>query len=300
MLFRSLVVSASRISDCEGFPLLYLEESDNVLFKGSTFEGNTGGNFIEVYAESGVVESLPFGSSSFRGNQVDYFAGTRLLPLTESCVFADNSFDENWESDSVVPAADDSDYYGGGQEATAGDSGAGDSGTGDSGGPQWYDHPSGLSFSYPGEWETQEYPAQSRVGVFAPDGQSLVFFLTAYKIPESLASRDLSSKNEVKQAKKVFADASAALGKLLKDEAGVVLSLKVDGEPFAGNGLTSADYTGNATKGDGEKAEARVCLIIFDGKVHAMAGLAADASALEAGGEMDGIFGSVEATAGGE
>ncbi len=285
---QGLEVGSSRISSCEGYPLLYLEESDDVLFKGSNFEGATGGNFIEIYAESGGVESVRFESSSFRGNQVEYFVGGTILPTTKDCQFADNSFDENWASDSVAPANDESYYSSSETEAPAE-------------GPQWYDHPSGLSFSYPQGWEMQEFAAQARVGVFAPDGKSLVFFLTAYKVPQKdLGSIDPAAKDKAKQARKVFADASAALGKLLKDQTGVALFLKADGEAYAYNGLLSQDYRGIATKGDGEKAEARASLIVSGGSVHAMVGLAADASSLEVDSEIDGIFGSVEVTSGGE
>jgi hypothetical protein len=101
---RGLELGASRVSNCEGHPLIYLRSSDNVSIKGTAFEGSTGGNFIEIYAESGSVEAVRFEGSSFRGNQVQYFAGTSILPTTEDCLFADNSFDENWASDSVAPA----------------------------------------------------------------------------------------------------------------------------------------------------------------------------------------------------
>lgn len=272
---KGLELSSSRVSSCEGYPLIYLEESDQALFKGTTFEKGSGGNFIEIYAESGSAESILFDGCTFEGNQVEYFSGTSILPVTEACSFADNSFDENWESDSVAPASDEKYYYGGDEEVEAT-------------GPQWYDHPSGLSFSYPQGWEMQEYAEQSRAGFFAPDGKSLVFFMTAYPVPAKV--------DPAKQSKKVFADAYAAMAKLLKDDTGVSLSLKADGEPYTDNGLLSADFKGIATKGDGEKAEGRARLIVYGGSVHAMVGLAADASSLEVDGEIDGIFSSVEET----
>jgi len=276
---QGLELSSSRISDCEGYPLFYFEDSDKVLFKGTKFEGNQGGNFIEIYAESGSADSIRFELCAFKGNQVDYFTLSTILPVTESCQFADNSFDENWESDSVAPASDDS-YY---------DSGSAGTDDSDVQGPQRYDHPSGLSFTYPQRWEMQEFSAQSRVGLFAPDGKSLVFFLTAYPLPAKV--------DPAKQAKKVFADAYAALAKRLKDETSVALSLKADGEPYTDKGLLSADYKGIATKGDGEKAEARARFIVSGGGVQAMVGLAADASSLEADSDIDGIFASVETAA---
>jgi hypothetical protein len=272
-----LELSSSRISLCEGYPLLYLEESDQVLFEGTAFEDATGGIFIEISAESEEPPSIRFEACAFKGNRMEYFAGSSQLPTTEDCQFDDNSFDENWEADSVAPASDA--YYG--EYDGSEDSG-----------PQWYDHASGLSFSYPQGWEMEEFADQARVGVFAPDGRSLVFFVTAYQLPPKA--------DPAKQAKKIFADAYAALGKLLKAETGVSLSLKADGEPYTDNDLLSADFSGLATKGDGEKAQARARFIIYDGGVHAMVGLAADASSLEAGGEVDGIFASVEEYAGGE
>ena len=83
---QGLEVGSSRISSCEGYPLFYLEESDNVLFKGTNFEGATGGNFIEIYAESGGVESVRFENSSFRGNQVEYFVGGTIRKLMSPCI----------------------------------------------------------------------------------------------------------------------------------------------------------------------------------------------------------------------
>jgi hypothetical protein len=281
---QGLELSSSRIEACEGYPLLYLENSDEVSFDGTAFEGSKGGNFIEIYSDSGSPESIRFDNCSFKGNQVDYFAGTRLLPATDACRFAENSFDEGWETDSVAPASDDSNNYGRNSGSDKGDSQTN---------PR-YDHPSGLSFAYPQGWEMKEYAARSRVGVFAPDGRSLVFFLDAYAIPGKDAIPQ--SDPEDKVAGKVFAEAGAALAKLLKDDAGVALSLKADGEPYADGDLLSADYKGIATKGDGERAAARARFILNKGKVEAMVGLAADASSLEADGEIDGIFSSLGPT----
>jgi hypothetical protein len=277
---HGLELSSSRVSGCEGYPLIYLEESDRALFKGTRFEGSSGGNFIEIYAEAGSVDSIRFELCAFKGNKVDYFAGSKILPATESCQFDGNSFGEDWEIASVAPASDE-EYYA--DEGAASDASSADEG------PQWYEHPSGLSFSYPAGWDMKEFKAQSRVGVFAPDGKSLAFFLTAYEVP--------AKADPAKQAKKLFADSAAALAKALKDQAGIVLAIAADGEPYTDNGLLSADYKGQATKGDGEKAEVRLRLVVSGGVVDAMIGFAADASSLEADGEIDGIFTSIEATA---
>jgi hypothetical protein len=279
---KGIDFSSSRVKDSEGYPLLYLEESDQVRVKGTAFEGISGGNFLEIYAESGGVDSVAFEGCSFKDVQVEYFAGSPILPSVLDCQFSGSSFDENWESDSVAPASDEA-YYGD-------DEGYGDYGDYEEEGPLLYEHPSGLSFYYPSSWEMEEYPEQSRVGAFAPDGKSLVFFLSAYDIPPKT--------DPAKQSKKVLADAYAALAKLLKSEAEVALALKPDGEPYTDNGLLSADYLGAATKGDGAKAVARARLIVYGSKVQAMVALAADASSLEAESEIDGIFASVEASGG--
>jgi hypothetical protein len=284
---RDLEVAASRVSGCEGYPLIYLEESDGVLFQGTRFEGCAGGNLIEIYAESGGVESVLFEDCAFEGNDVEYFAGSEILPSTEGCRFADNSFGEDWESESVAPAGDES-YY-------ADEEGYYDDMDADLG-PQWYDHSSGLSFSYPQDWDMREYKAQSRVGVFSPDGKSLAFFLPALAVPAKF--------DAAKQAKKLFSDSAAALAKLLKDETGIALSIKADGEPYSDNGLLSADFVGSAARGDGERAQARVRFVVSGGgasapSVEAMVGLAEDASSLEADGEIDGIFMSIEETGSG-
>jgi hypothetical protein len=284
---HDLDVSASRVSGCEGYPLIYLEESDNVLFKDSRFEGSSGGNFIEIYAEEGSVESIGFDGCTFKGNEVDYFSGTSMLPFTDSCRYDGNSFGEDWEAASVAPASDD-EYYS--DEESYADEGYTDEG------PRWYDHASGLSFSYPNYWEIQEFKAQGRVGVFAPDSKSLAFFLTAYKIP----AKDAASGADPAKAKKLFADSAAALVKLLKDEAGILLAIKAEGEPYTDNDLVSADFRGKATKGDGEKAEARVRFVVSGAGVDAMVGLASDASSFEAESEIDGIFTSIEATQSGD
>jgi hypothetical protein len=284
---RGLEVSSSRVSGCEGYPLIYLEDSDDALFKSSRFEGGTGGNFIEIYAETGSVESVRFVDCDFKDNKVDFFALSPIVPATEACRFADNSFGEDWETRSVAPASDEK---GGSDEEAATDDQSTDEAPA---GPQWYLHPSGLSFSYPQGWAMQEYKAQSRVGVFAPDGRSLAIFLTAYRIPAAGVG---AQADPAKQGKRLFADSAAALAKLLKEGAGISLSLKADGEPRVDDGLLSANFKGVATKGDGEKAEARVRLVVSGDAVDAMVGLAAEASSLGPDGEIDGIFSSIEAT----
>jgi hypothetical protein len=290
---HDLVVSSSKVTGCEGYPLLYLEESDKVLFESTSFEGATGGNFIEIYAESGSVESVRFEDCVFKGNKVDYFSGSQLLPATDACRFDGNSFGEDWATASVAPASDEKYYSDEEADGAQADDSSADETPADEtpAGPIWYEHASGLSFSYPSEWEMNEYKAETRVGVFAPDGKSLAFFLTAYKVPANV--------DPAKQGKKVFADSAAALVKLLKDKAGISLVLQADGESYTDNDLLSADYKGTATKGDGEKAVARVRFVVTQKSVDAMVGLAADSSSLDPDGEMDGIFASIEITAGG-
>ena len=281
-----LQVSSSRVSGCQGYPLLSFEESDGALFSATSFEGGTGGNFIEIYAGSDSTATVKFSDCAFKDNKFDYFSLASILPIAVSCRFDGNSFNEDWETASVAPASDEE--YSSDDEADAGDAQADDSSADAQSAPQWYAHASGLSFSYPDGWEMNEYKSESRVGVFAPDGKSLAFFLTAYQIP--------AKADPAKQAKKVFDDSAAALAKILKDKAGLSLNIKADGESYTDNGLLSADYQGSATKGDGEKAEARVRFVVSGKGVDAMVGLAADASALEADGAIDGIFASIKTT----
>jgi len=270
---EGLELVSGRVAGCRGYPLLCLEESDGVLFKGLSFEGNSGGNFVEVYAGEADEPSVRFEDCAFKGEDFEYFVGSARqpsalgLPSTEGCRFEDSSFGEDWRIASVAPASEGGPYA---EE-----------------GPTLYEHSSGLSFQYAPAWRREEYLAKERVGVFAPDGKSLVFMLTAYAVPAKV--------DTTKRASQVFADAGAALVKALKDELDIKLFVKADGEPYADNGLLSADYSGRAAKGEGEIAQARVRLVCYGGSVQAMVGLAADASALDAGGEIDGIFDSIRA-----
>jgi hypothetical protein len=269
----SLTMSGSSVTDCEGYPLFYFEDSNRILLESSELEGNTGGNLVEIYAEPDSEPEVAFNDCAFSGNEVEYFAGSSILPVTEGCRFEGNSFGEDWETASVAPASD-MDYNEGDYEDDYEEEG-----------PQWYDHPSGLSFSYPSYWEMREYEGKKRVGFFSPDDKSLVIFLPAYKISANI--------DPAKEAKKLFADAYASFAKLLKSESGVVLDLKAEGESYTDNGLLSADYSGSATKDEGEKAQARARLIVSKGEVFVMIGLAEEAWAFESGGEIDAILASV-------
>ena len=262
--------TGAKVLDCEGYPLVYIEESDQVLVSTTRFEGCQGGNFIEIYAESGSVEAVGFSECAFVGNTVDYFSGTSIIPYTEGCSFEDNSFGEDWAENSVAYYEDESYYYGE-----------------EEGGPAYYAHyASGLGFSYPEYWELRESGDQGRVGLFAPGGEALVIFTTVYQLP--------AKADPARQAKKIFADSAAALIKLLDEEADIALSIGPEGEPSDETGIMSAYYTGSATKGEGEHAEARVRLMLSEGSIHAFVALAKDPSGLESGSDADSILSSAD------
>jgi hypothetical protein len=281
---NGLELSGSKILDCEGYPLVYLEESDGVRISQTKFEGCSGGNFIEIYAESGSVESVVFSDCAFSGNQVDYFCGTDILPATEGCSFEDNSFDENWAEDSVAYYGDES-YYG--DEADYDE----ESYDGGDMAPAFYAHDaSGLGFTYPDYWELRESEDGERVGLFAPDGDSLVLYVTAYRIPAQV--------DPERQAKKVFADAAASLVALLKDEMEIDLAIGPDGDPEAETGILSADYTGAATREEGERAAVRIRFLVSGEAVRAFVALAKDDSSFESGADIDLILDSAESLGG--
>lgn len=274
----SLTLSGFKVKDCSGYPLFLFENSGEVLIKGSVIEGNGGGNLVEIYSDDGSEPSIAFSDCDFRNNDVEYFAGSGPLPSAEGCRFDGNSFGEDWAVASVAPASEDEEY-----EEDSGD--YEDYEDYASEGPQVYEHPAGLSLTYPGYWEMQEYEGQARVGFFSPDSKSLVIFLPASELGANV--------DPAKQAKKVFADAYAAFAKLLKAESEVALDLKAEGEPYTDNGLLSADYRGLATKGEGEKAQARARFVVMDRAVYVIVGLAEDSAAFESEGDIDGIFASL-------
>ena len=126
----------------------------------------------------------------------------------------------------------------------------------------------------------QEYPGQSRVGVFAPDGKSLAFFLTAYQIPAKEAIPAVDQGN--KKTKALFADSAT---RLWPSSSRTRPASPSPSRPTASPIPTTTAVgrlQGPGTKGDGEKAEARARFIVNEGKVDAMVGFAADASSLEA------------------
>jgi Right handed beta helix region len=272
-IIGGLVLSASRVSGCAGYPLLYFDESGGAVVEGTRFEGNKGGTFVEVRAEDQGADTVRFADCVFDGNEVDYFSGSEILPSTESCHFAGNSFAADWATESVAPAGE-KEYSPAKEE------------------PRWYEHSSGLSFSYPAEWKIVEYDRESRVGVFAPDGESLILFLVAYHVPANVDPAAATKAAVVR----LFADSAIALAKRLKEGTGITLAIEADGEPYTGNELLSADYRGWATKGQGERAAVRARFIASEGLVCAMVGIAADPSSLETESEIDGIFSSIVRT----
>jgi hypothetical protein len=214
-------------------------------------------------------------SCEFSGNDFEYFVGSTIIPTTDGCAFTGgNSFGDDWEVSSVAPASDE--YYG----EDYGDEGYDEY--------AYYDHPSGLSFTYPSYWDLREYPAKARAGFFAPYGSTFVMVLTPYQLP--------AKADPAKQRQKIFTDALAALVKALKDESSITLSVKADGESYEDGGMVSQDYAGTATKAQDERAAARVRLVLLGNGVHAVVGMAKDASSLEVDTEADSVFSSIAVT----
>ncbi|HET7839342.1 MAG TPA: hypothetical protein VFL04_06250, partial [Rectinemataceae bacterium] len=92
----------------------------------------------------------------------------------------------------------------------------------------------------------------------------------------------------------LLADASAILGGMLKDEAGLAVTMKSTGAPSADKGFTVQDFSGEATRGEGEHAFLRARLFISAGSVHAMVALVKDQADLGADSEAASILDSVE------
>jgi hypothetical protein len=137
-----------------------------------------------------------------------------------------------------------------------------------------------------------KYDREARVGVFAPDGGSLVLFLAAYRIPANVDPSTASGAS----LGRLFADSSVALAKRLKEGMGLVIAIEPDGKPYTDNDLLSADYKGAATKGEGGRAALRARFIASEGSVYAMLALAGDPSSLGTESEIDGIFASIVRT----
>ena len=270
---EGLELSASAVSDCQGYPLFYFEDCDNVLVSGTRVESCEGDNFIEIYHESGAVAAIGFSDCSFESNEFDYFSGTLLLPSTEGCAFADNSFDENWAEDSVAYYGEDEYYYG--------DEGA----EGEAESAYYAHYDSGLGFFYPTAWELQEAEDSGQVGIVDPSGEAIVLYMTAYKVPAQVDAK--------RQAAKVFADAATALSSYLGEELGIELSIGPSGEPSDESGLLAAEYAGEA-RSEEERADVRVRFILSRGSVRALVGMAKQASLLEPGGDVDFMLMSAE------
>jgi hypothetical protein len=267
---RGLELRATKISGCEGYPLLYDEGSEGVSFKDSSFEGNRGGSFIEASAES-EGEPPSFQRCLFLDNEFDWFSGASSLPSTDDCRFSGNSFDEGWARDSVAP----------------GEESGGRGVSGETRGFLRYSHSSGLSFAYPASWELQELQGGSRAAILAPDGMSLAILLGAYSIP--------SGYEDPLRAKEVFDEARLALGKLLRQELGIELALEAEGEPYARGSLLTADFHGPASKEGGGSAQSRLRFIVLGDQVYALVGFQAESSPPGEAGELDAIFASIGA-----
>lgn len=261
-------MSSCTVAKNEGYPLFYFENSDHVALKKDKVQDNEGEDLIEIYADSGSVESIAFSDCDFERDKVDYFSGTELLPSTTSCTYVDSNFDEDWAKSSVA-AASDEDYSDSDTETAT------------------YDHlASGLSFEYPQDWELQENKDSGRVGLFSPDGETVLLFATACPLP---AGVDQGAADP-----KVFAGGEAALATLLKDSVGVESKLSPTAQPFDAGGFEAQDFGGSATTADGGSAVLRVRLCLAKGAVRAMIAMAKDGASLGEGSEADAIIASLQ------
>ncbi len=271
-------ISGSTIEGCEGYPLIYTEESGPVTFESSLFEWNIGSNFVEYYPFDLDVQTLVFKNCDFKNNDYEFFLGSPDFPETLSCTFEGNSFGEDWAESSV--ALSDEDYYGGDEYYD----GEYDEEYSEY---AYFEHSSGLAFEYPSYWELRDDSYKSRAGVFSPYGSTFVLILTPYQLPAKI--------DVVAQRQKIFADALAALAKSLKDESALVLSVKAEGQIGDEAGLVFQEYRGSATMGKDGYVVARVKLIIYGGKVHALVGMAKDESSLDVDTDADYVFSSIAA-----
>lgn len=244
----------SKVSGTEGYPLVYLDGSDFVTFKNVTFEGNIGGNFVEIYAEEGYVEEVAFEGCTFKDNDFEWFSGTQVLPTTSGCAFVGSSFDEDWPELSVAP---EEAYY-------------------DEGPAYFYHFDSGLGFYYPEYWQLEEGEDGGRALISSADEDVLVLFDKVYDIPAKV--------DPARQSKRVFLEAQNALVRYLSDELGLALELSATGEAYTNDwGLLVADYEGEA---DGYLI--RVRFVAEGGAVYALFVAAGSADYFEDGG--DGLF----------
>jgi len=265
----------SSVVECHGYPLVYFEESESVSFSNTAFRDNYGSNFIELWAEAGYVENAGFLDCSFASNEFDYFSGTDILPETLGCYFEGNSFDEEWMLTSVAPSS--SDEYGYGY------------GYGEDGPAYYYHFDSGLGFYYPYDWGLDEGEDGSIPTITSPYSNLALQFQRVYAIPAKV--------DPLRQSKRVFAEASAALVKNLSGE-GLNLTISPRGDPGDNDqGIFGADYRGQA-KASGGVFEVRVRFVAYNGSVFAMTALAEEAADLEPGGDADTIIASIEYSGG--
>jgi hypothetical protein len=267
---KGFTLASTRISDCEGYPLVYLEESDVIRFENSTIEKSSGGNLIEIYSELGYVDEVVFSGCAFKGDDFAYFLGSDIFPTTEGCTFQDSSFDEDWRDYSVAPLDDEYYYYGEGDAY-----------------PAYYEHyESGLGFRYPEDWELQENEGGERVGIFHPDGSSIALFSKTYDLP---SGADVS-----RQARTLISEGNDAFARLLREQAGVALAIGSEGDPYDAGGFVAQDFGGSASNADGSKAFVKARFFINEGAVYVMLIMSQEEYYLEPGSELDSILWSVE------
>jgi hypothetical protein len=281
-----LGISQSKVHDCEGFPLVSIQDSDNVSIADTAFTSNYGGILVEIYREGGYADSVGFEGCSFVDNDFEYFSGQDILPYTNECGFDGNSFDDSWEENSVAPSEEDY-YYG---DEYAYDEGVVE----DEGGfeflyddLQYYEHAaSGLSFFYPGGWELETSTDESRFAIYSPGGEALVLVLTAFAPPGGLDPAALD--------KTLFSEALSKLVATLELESGVKLEVEGEGSPYTDFDLTMTEFKGQAVKKDGGNARARVRLIASAEAVQALVLLGRDEASIDEDSEAETILNSID------
>ncbi|HUX41566.1 MAG TPA: hypothetical protein VMV83_10415 [Rectinemataceae bacterium] len=264
-----LSVTGGSVREIAGFPLIYAEQSGPILFQGTEFADNSGGNFFENWPaeDGGETASVRFVRCSFIDEDFDNFVGNSNLPETIDCQWKSSSFDESWALDSVDRSSDQS--YGSYDASTE----------------THIDDASGLSFDYPGEWEFQDGPVQGQALVYGADDDSIVFFAKSLDLSQRFdRSRDSST---------LMAKGFASFKELLSSQAGLNFDASQTLPLADWEDWQLAEYGGNLSAADGSSAPARLRLVLEDGGVWGLLVLSSDDSKLTEGGELDGVLRSL-------
>ncbi len=264
-----LSVTGGSVREVAGFPLIYAEQSGPILFQGTEFSDNRGGNFLENWPaeDGGEAASVRFVQCSFINEDFDNFVGNSNLPETIDCLWKSSSFDESWAIDSVDRSSDQS--YGSYDDSTE----------------THVDDASGLSFDYPGDWEFQDGPVMGQALVYGAADDSVVFFAKALDISQRF--------DRMRDAPKLMEKGFASFKELLSSQAGLSFDAKQTLPLAEWEDWQMAEYGGSLSAADGSSAPARLRLVLEDGGVWALLVLSSDESKLSEGGQLDGVLRSL-------